>query len=371
MFKKYIVAFGILWMSAILVRSPDICITAAKEGLLLWFNKMLPSLLPFTILINMLSQLNIMQNISLLASPLTQKLWKLPGVSLFVFIMGFIAGYPMGAKIIKQLSDSKTITSQEAEKLLCFTNNCGPLFIVGTVGSLMLNNISLGYFLLIVHMLSALLLSFIFSFYEISYPRSRAGSSSKNNTLKFSYLFNESVKNGMDTVVYIGAYIIFFSVIASMINHSSLLIHILNKQYIPLNHGVTFLNFLTGILELSNGANILSSSAQTSLLILALIACLIGFGGICVYFQTSYILGECSFSLAPYFIAKCMQGCLSFILCYILSPILPYYALPNNLIVFESKWILLLISSIIIFIYMVKGLNIVTPFKYRIQKGSV
>lgn len=110
MFKKYIIALGVMCVIAALLLSPNACITAAQDGLLLWFNKVLPSLLPFIILINIFSQLNIVGGISTSVSPLTQKLWKLPGSSLVAFIMGFISGYPMGAKMIRELVNNETLT---------------------------------------------------------------------------------------------------------------------------------------------------------------------------------------------------------------------------------------------------------------------
>lgn len=357
MSKKYMITFGILLMILMLLLSPDICIAAAKEGLLLWFNKILPSLLPFIILINILSQLNIMKEITSLSSPLTQKLWKLPGDSLFAFIMGFIAGYPMGAKVIKQLLEHQLLSPKEGQKLLCFSNNCGPLFIIGTVGTLMLNNTSLGYFLLLIHMLSALLLGFICSFYETtpSYSRHKRHDTRPEKSLSLAHIFNEAVANGMDTIVYIGGYIIFFSVIASIIKSSSLLIHAPSPHPIDATNASTTLSFITGLLELSNGVNMLAAS-PISLYVLAFISFLIGFGGICVYFQTSYVLGNCNFSLIPYLIAKFMQGLLSFILTCLFYPLFAVYTLRTTA-VFEIVWVFILFAAILLFIYIVKCLN--------------
>ena len=358
MSKKYIIALGVILIIVMLVLSPNICISAAKEGLLLWFNKILPSLLPFIILINILSQLNVMRGIGKISSPLTQKLWKLPGVSLFAFIMGFVAGYPMGAKVIRELLDSESLSHKEAQKLLCFSNNCGPLFIVGTIGTLMLNSPAIGYFLLLVHILSAIVLSFIFSFYKsdsLSHPR-KSNNTQKNSIFTFSYIFNEAVRNGMDTAVYIGGYIIFFSVIASIIKSSSIVISIIDFCLIRTISLSTSLGFLTGILELSNGASMLCDPSKISLDLLAVVSFLISFGGICVYFQTSYVLGNCGFSLIPYVISKVMQGILSFILSFLCYPLFALYTL-KTILPFEIKWLLILLGTVILFIYTVNLLN--------------
>ncbi|WP_069997569.1 nucleoside recognition domain-containing protein [Cellulosilyticum sp. I15G10I2] len=358
MSKKYIIAFGVIFIIVMLILSPNICIIAAKEGLLLWFNKILPSLLPFIILINILSQLNVMKGISTISSPLTQKIWRLPGSSLFAFVMGFVAGYPMGAKVIRQLLDSEALSTSEAQKLLCFSNNCGPLFIIGTVGTLMLNSSTIGYFLLLVHISSAILLSFIFSFYK-SMPLNnhrKSHSSQKKVSFTFSYIFNEAVRNGMDTIVYIGGYIIFFSVIVSILKSSSTIMNISNASLVHPGTPSAFLGFITGLLELSNGVSMLCNSNEISLYLLALISFMISCGGICIYFQTSYVLGDCSISLIPYVIAKLMQGTLSFVLCYLLYPLFTVYTLKTPSF-FEIRWLFILIGTITLFVYIIQFLN--------------
>ena len=52
----------------------------------------------------------------------------------FALAMGITSGYPVGAKVAKDLYNNKLCTKIEAERLLSFTNSSGPLFIIGTVG---------------------------------------------------------------------------------------------------------------------------------------------------------------------------------------------------------------------------------------------
>jgi nucleoside recognition membrane protein YjiH len=47
--------------------------------------------------------------------------------------MGIISGYPTGAKIVSNFKSNNVCTKEEAERLIAFTNNSGPLFILGTV----------------------------------------------------------------------------------------------------------------------------------------------------------------------------------------------------------------------------------------------
>ena len=54
--------------------------------------------------------------------------------------MGIISGYPVGAKIVTEFRKNGDCSRAEAERLLAFTNNSGPLFIIGTIGVSMFGN---------------------------------------------------------------------------------------------------------------------------------------------------------------------------------------------------------------------------------------
>ncbi len=322
MIKKVGLPLCLFLLIAALLVFPSLCIQAASQGLLLWFNKIIPSLLPFIILMNILIHINVVDRISRLATPLTRLLWKLPGISLFAFIIGLVAGYPMGGKIIKELVQTQKLSPSEAHKTLCFCNNCGPLFIVGTIGTVMLNNISYGYFLVGIHFLSAFVLSLLHR-PVLTTPSSKTfpnQTSPSNTSSPFSKLFNEAVMNSMDTIVCIGGYIIFFSVITHLLNDTGLIQLICNLPLLRhLSHQQVSAT-LSGLLELSNGAYSLSSSSIAPEYKLALLSGIIGFGGYCVYFQTLYVLDDTPISTSCYFLSKGLQGVICFTLAGMLYP---------------------------------------------------
>ncbi|PHV71104.1 hypothetical protein CS063_07170 [Sporanaerobium hydrogeniformans] len=317
MFKKITLIFFIFLLLGTMLLYPQLCIEAASSGLLLWFNKVLPSLLPFIILVNLLMGSDVLGKLQFTMNKWTQRLWHLPGGSLLAFILGLIAGYPMGAKVTKELYQQNYLSLSEAQKVLCFANNCGPLFIVGTVGTLLLQNTHLGYFLLFIHFLSAFLISICLRRFPARASSFKRNHHDTQSSSSFSNLFNEAVKNGMDTIVYVGAYIIFFSVLVSLF--ITVLPAFISPYHLQLSSSQ--LLFLSGLLELSNGVSGLCQSALPPATSLPLIAFILGFGGICILFQTSYILEKVPFSLVPYFFYKLAQGFISFLLTKCLYPL--------------------------------------------------
>ncbi len=108
-------------------------ISSSKSGLILWANTIVPSLLPFFIATELLSHTSVITFLGKALKYIMRPIFNVPGEGAFAFIMGIISGYPIGAKIVSDLYKNKICTKLEAERLTAFTNNSGPLFIIGTV----------------------------------------------------------------------------------------------------------------------------------------------------------------------------------------------------------------------------------------------
>ncbi len=106
---------------------------ASKDGLSLWVTSVVPALLPFFIACELLSYTDIVNFLGRKLKKIMRPLFNVPGEGAFPLIMGIISGYPVGAKIVTNFRKNGICTKEEAERLITFTNNSGPLFIIGTV----------------------------------------------------------------------------------------------------------------------------------------------------------------------------------------------------------------------------------------------
>lgn len=356
--KKAPLTFIIIVLMSLLLLFPNLCLQSAQNGLLLWFNKVLPSLLPFMIFINILIPLDGLKKLIGLSSPLSRKLWHLPGQSFFAFIIGFIAGYPMGAKVVKTLYLDHKLTKEEAELTLCFSNNCGPLFIIGTVGTAMLSSTSIGYFLFLIHFLSAVIMSVLTTRNGTRYSMATKGVPHSDPQLPLSSLLNQGVMNAMDTIVCVGGYIIFFSVIIALLTKTPFALALIHLIFPSSTASSLFTGTLSGVLELSNGTHILSLMTPFSIYVLALIAATIGFGGLCVYFQTLYVLEDCLLSTKAYLLSKSIQGLISFSLTLLIYPFYTLYTQRTSLI---SSYPILLQGVLLFSGSLIVGYFVFTP----------
>ena len=135
---------------------------AVKNGLTLWATSVVPALFPFFVATELLMHTNIVNFLGKILNPFIKPIFNIDGKGGFCFIMGLISGYPVGAKIACEFRKNDICSKIECERLLSFTNNSGPLFIVGTVGISMFGNTTIGILLLITHILACITVGIIF-----------------------------------------------------------------------------------------------------------------------------------------------------------------------------------------------------------------
>lgn len=93
-------------------KNPQLSFKAASEGLMTWVNLVMPSLLPFFIISEILISIGFVDIIGKLLEPIMKPVFNLPGISTFPFSMSIVSGYPMGGKIVSNLR-KKTIVLQK------------------------------------------------------------------------------------------------------------------------------------------------------------------------------------------------------------------------------------------------------------------
>lgn len=121
--KRNILSIILILFTICLVIFSRSNLEAAKSGLLLWTNNVVPSLFPFFIATELLRYTNIIRLLGRYFNKLMRPIFNVPGEGTFAFIMGIISGYPTGAKIVVDLREKGFCTKPEAERLLAFTNN--------------------------------------------------------------------------------------------------------------------------------------------------------------------------------------------------------------------------------------------------------
>lgn len=345
----------------ILVFSPSATFNGAAEGLKLWALTLVPSLFPFIVLANLLLNTNFIHIFGRLLNPVMRPLFHLSGNCAFAVALGFTSGFPMGAVTSVSLYEQQLCTKKEAERLLAFTNNSSPLFLLAAVPISMLSSPQIGLILLISHYGANFILGVFLGFmarFKGEQPLDLSHIAPLSN-LSFLQAFTQSVTQGIKSILTIGGFVVFFSVIISLAERTGLFracITLLLQIY-PFD-SLALKGMLYGIFEMTLSAQTISESDLSLLHKALLISFSLAFSGLCIHAQVISIAKKLSPKL--YLLCRPLQGLLAMGILYLLwpyqrilsvfSPLLPVVH-PNSitsvLLLFFILLSLLFLSTII------------------------
>lgn len=296
--KQYSYMFAMIVFLVMMLIFPTETFAGANSGLLLWFQVILPTLLPFLILSNLLIHTNSVSFISRILKPFFQKLFRVSDQASYAVLIGFLCGYPMGAKVVADLIKTKRISTEEGQYLISFCNNASPMFIISFIVTQNLKDQSLLLGTILILFLSPLLCSYIFRRF---YHYERSGNhfeGKKQNMFQFSFqIFDTSIMNGFETITKIGGYIILFSIILTF------------GSKLPVAWFVPTLEISNGILYIME----LNLSFTSSYV---LVLTLTSFGGFCAAAQTYSMIQGTKLRMFPYIIQKLITALVTSLLAY-------------------------------------------------------
>ena len=123
------ICFFVVMTCCILTHS-SLSLAYAALGLELWYEKMVPVLLPFMILSGTLIRMGLVNSLIRPVQPLFEKIFRLSRPGTYVILMGFLCGFPMGARTIADFRDRQELSVTEGQYLLSFCNNLGPVYFL-------------------------------------------------------------------------------------------------------------------------------------------------------------------------------------------------------------------------------------------------
>lgn len=302
--KQRIITLFCICLLLFLLVHPEEALLSAKDGMSLWLNVMIPTLLPFLILTGILLKTG---NIPQLLEPLAP-FWKhffgISPAGAYVLILGFLCGYPMGAKLAHDLYINHQISQREGEYLLTFSCNASPAFIFSYLSQNILEGKIPPHSLLLI-LLSADFVCMLF-FRFLVYHGNTVSSVKPEYRKKETYqqdstgvILDVSIMSGFETITRLGGYILIFSLLFTGFYH-----------YWPFSSQNKIL--LTSPIELTTGLHQIAQSAFSWKIKYITSMTLTAFGGFCVMFQTKSVLEE-KLSILPYIFAKCLNASLVFL----------------------------------------------------------
>lgn len=324
--RDLFLGLALLCATLSLMLYPQDSMSAAREGLKLCYNVIIPSLFPFFVLSALVVDLGLAGYIGRALEGLMRPLFNVPGACASAFVLGFVGGYPVGARTALSLYQKGMCTKTEAERLLSFCNNSGPAFILGVVGAGVFASSRVGVLLSLAHAAASICVGLFFRFYRRGKKGREARVSPKFEAERFTTAFTGAVKNSFLSTLNICAFVVFFTVVIRLLFLSGALpalARLLGVLLSPLGFTQEWAErLLTGAIELSSGVWTLSGAGGMAGR-MSMAAFMLGWAGLSVHCQVLSFLGGSGLSVRTYIAGKFLHGGLAALFTALLVRLFP------------------------------------------------
>lgn len=322
-----------------MIANPGIVFEGAVTGLTTWWSIVFPSLLPFFIASELLMNFGVVRFMGVLLEPVMRPLFNVPGSGSFVVAVGLSSGYPIGSMVTAKLRRQGLCTRIEAERLMSFTNNASPLFMLVAIAVGMFHNPALGWIIAGAHYLSNLSLGLLLRFYGRNDPeRTSMPTATRRNLVHEAFrqmlqmqrqeqrplgkIIGDAVHNAITNLLHIGGFIILFAVIIRMLTNAGiidLLAGVLGFLLLPLGLSPEVLPALaSGFWEMTIGCKLASETTAPLLQQVIAISMILGWSGLSVQAQAAGMISETDIRMRLFILTRIAHSFLAGLYCYIL-----------------------------------------------------
>lgn len=309
--SRQMISLGcILFLFSMLLLFPDICLSGVNTGIRLCLTALMPSIFPFVLISNIIMRLGVIQSIGRLLYPVMHLLFRTSLYGGYAVFMGFFCGYPLGAKVTNDLLEQHLISEQEANRIICFSNNTSPGYLQNYLLISLLGPVRHKIFFILLYYIPVTLFGILSGFTaghtNVGSETLRYGRDSdffvQPETFSVKTL-DTCILESFKTMIKLCGYLIIFSILSAFIYQKL-------PIYLPLKY------FLASLCEITTGSYYISESAYP--LPVKAVCCIAAtsFGGFSTLMQTRSVCTNKKISLRKYFSARLLIA-ISVILLYL------------------------------------------------------
>lgn len=308
--NRTLVRCGLFLFLILIIIQPISALNGAKTGLLLWFNTVLPTLLPFIILSNFIIRFHVTDYICKIFSPILKRIFRISDIGCYPIIIGILSGYPMGAKTCSDLIKEGLLDKEEGQYIMILVGNASYMFLTSfiTVSSLAIPDRK--YQILALIYLSSIISASLYRILNRNRSRNHAARSDSSSVSVAEYAqdpplsmttVDHCILDGFTTITKVGGYIIMFSVLTQIL--SGLLESIGPFRFL-----------LLGSLEITIGIYLVASSTMALAKKIVLTITITSFGGFSSLAQIGSVIENSGLSLKSYLQYKIINSIVAFLL---------------------------------------------------------
>jgi len=102
--SSFIISMLVLFFLANMIINPSKFIQQALDGISAWAFAVLPSVLPFMFFTKILSSFDTLPKLTAPLGHFSKKTFGTPPISIYAFLMAVLSGYPVGSRLVADLS---------------------------------------------------------------------------------------------------------------------------------------------------------------------------------------------------------------------------------------------------------------------------
>lgn len=306
-YKKLVFNMLIFALILFLLLNSKILITSINNSIDIFVYKLVPALFPYLLITEILMRSNKIYDLSYGISYALYKLFRIPNHATATVIIGFLLGYPNAAKCVLKMYNEGQIDKRLANKLISFTSNANPSYIIATIGIGVFKSFDIGVLLAISHYLSAIIIGVFLtpSYNNNIIQQTKVNSNSFAKIYSPFDLLSTSILGSLKTLAYIFAYTTIFSLIPTVI---------FNVLNLPSIIKATII----GLCEISNGINNIQLLSVSLNLKIVLTSFILSFSSLMILVQIFTFASKAQVCFKDLLKYKLWQGGLSSIITYIL-----------------------------------------------------
>lgn len=281
--KKILLLLPLAGVILLAFSHPAVAAAGCSLGLTLWYTAVLPSLLPFMILSNLLIATGLFRSLNPFYAPVLKRLFGISDEGCYAVLLGFLCGFPMGAKVIADLVREEQISLEEGSYLLGFCNNVSPAFFLNYICLNRLGYPSVPWKLVFLFYAVPLAYGFVTRPLYHFPERSKTPKQAPMHRLDFPML-DACMMDGFSTITRLGGYIMLFTILVQFL------------KLLPLSEPV--LALLGALLEISCGVDQICALPALPALYRTVLVCTgAALGGFCILAQTQSVLADTPLSI--------------------------------------------------------------------------
>ncbi len=279
--KKILFIISAIGLLLLIFSHPALVAEGCTRGLTLWYTSVLPSLLPFFIISNLLIHTGLFHYLNYVYAPVLKRVFRISDEGCYAVLVGFLCGFPMGAKVTADLTKDGLISQQEGTYLLGFCNNVSPAFFLNyiLIKKLAFPEIPWGLFTLFytLPVLYGLASRGFYHFTSMKRPIDpKTKKQASLHRLTFPML-DTCIMDGFGTITRLGGYIMIFTIMIQFL------------RLLPVSDAP--LALASAILEISSGIDCIACLPGLSQSLRVALSCMAAsFGGLCICAQTASVL---------------------------------------------------------------------------------